>query len=63
MTPTDPSPIPAEEILGKFTDERDGYFKLEYMQYEQMRVATEKLRRPPSTSPSLFGTMMLLPPP
>ena len=45
MTPTNPSPIPAEEILGKFTDERDGYFKLEYMQYEQMRVATEKLRR------------------
>lgn len=35
----------SEKVLGKFTDGKDRYFKLKYIQYEWLRVSMENIRR------------------
>jgi len=35
----------AESVLGRFTDKKDRFFKLRYLQYEWVRITMEQLRR------------------
>lgn len=48
----------SEKVLGKFTDSRDKLFKLQYMQYEWLRVVMEQAKRERSFCSGIVFWMM-----